>query len=360
MFTAIATRKIDLVMQVVYRHLLAVGLTAFVVGSCTVDTHGLTSKFNVQTGGGGSLGSGGVRPDAGPQGGDGGDIGAGGDTTSVGGDTGSGGNTAAGGTGGDVTSTGGTGGDTTGSGGTTVATGGSGGATDTGGASGFAGVTGTGGTTATGGVTGTGGTTATGGVTGAGGNTALYIAGCADGSREGYTDTISYPQIAGCFGAWDEPGLTSLASRTPKCNRAAGNDGARPNGGGCSAADLCAVGWHVCENAAAIAAIPGGCNQAISPFMGDRVFFATRQRAENNVCTTNGQGANNLYGCGTFGGTPDHSCNPLNRLLRDTDCDNNAPWSCATGNGQPGQDLNELDQVVKGSPRLGGVLCCRD
>ncbi len=335
-------------MQVVYRHLLAVGLTAFVVGSCTVDTHGLTSKFNVQTGGGGSLGSGGVRPDAGPQGGDGGDIGAGGDTTSVGGDTGSGGNTAAGGTGGDVTSTGGTGGDTTGSGGTTVATGGSGGATDTGGASGFAGVTGT------------GGTTATGGVTGAGGNTALYIAGCADGSREGYTDTISYPQIAGCFGAWDEPGLTSLASRTPKCNRAAGNDGARPNGGGCSAADLCAVGWHVCENAAAIAAIPGGCNQAISPFMGDRVFFATRQRAENNVCTTNGQGANNLYGCGTFGGTPDHSCNPLNRLLRDTDCDNNAPWSCATGNGQPGQDLNELDQVVKGSPRLGGVLCCRD
>ena len=46
--------------------------------------------------------------------------------------------------------------------------------------------------------------------------------GCADGSREGFTDLGTYPVIASCGGAWDVPGAFHDA---PSCGREAGNDG---------------------------------------------------------------------------------------------------------------------------------------
>ncbi|MDB4982405.1 MAG: Type fimbrial biosis protein PilY1, partial [Myxococcales bacterium] len=217
---------------------------------------------------------------------------------------------------------------------------------------------GTAGTTGAAGTSGAAGTTGTAGTSGTAGTMGVSIHGCSDGSREGFLDTTKYPSVAACSGAWDEPGLSSTASRVPKCNRHAGNDGERPTGGGCSAADLCAVGWRVCENADVLAGISGGCNDAIAPFADSRVFFVTRQHSNGIVCSATAQGANNVYGCGNFGGTSDHSCNPLTRLLRDSDCDNNAPWSCSSGT--LGMDFNELDQIVKGGPLHGGVLCCKD
>jgi hypothetical protein len=147
-----------------------------------------------------------------------------------------------------------------------------------------------------------------------------------------------------------------LAARTPECDRRGGNDGDKPDGRGCSAADLCAAGWHVCLGVTSIANIHGGCADAIAPFGDHPVFFATAQRAQGLVCSTNGQGMNNVYGCGTIGSTPDRSCEPLDRFLHDSDCANNPPWSCA--NGPLGTSQSELDDVTKSGPERGGVLCC--
>lgn len=64
-------------------------------------------------------------------------------------------------------------------------------------------------------------------------------AGCADGTREGFTGRTLHPDIAGCSGAWDVPGihtenpgeapacpgLATYETRVPRCDRGAGNDG---------------------------------------------------------------------------------------------------------------------------------------
>ena len=79
----------------------------------------------------------------------------------------------------------------------------------------------------------------------------VSAAGCADGSREGFNNTGRFPSIAACDGGWTVPGIAGAAGKLPACNRAAGGHGIFQ---GCSAADLCAVGWHVCTGAADIRA----------------------------------------------------------------------------------------------------------
>ena len=183
--------------------------------------------------------------------------------------------------------------------------------------------------------------------------------GCSDGTREGYTSLTKYPRVAACSGAWDEPGLISTQAQRPQCNRKSGNTGSNTDGAGCSAADLCAAGWHVCTSAQELADVPNGCADATSAFTGfNSVFFATAQHAQALSCTTNGQGMNNVYGCGNFGSPPDHSCQPLDRFLHDTDCSNVPPWSCS--NGPPGTSQTELDDITKSGSSHGGVLCCKD
>jgi hypothetical protein len=349
-----------------------------------VDSHGLGGKA------GGATGSAGVHGGAGAAGtttptGLAGDLGTSGSTAGgAGGDTsgGAGANVAGStGTAGDPGTAGASGGaGTTATAGTTGAAGGAtddagaagatstvdAGAAGTTGAGGTAGATATGGAggiSATGGAGGTAGVAGTGGAggkagSGGGGSGVLtpYVAGCSDGTREGFLDVTKYPTRAACSGAWDEPGLDSNASRAPQCERRGGNTGQVPNGHNCSAADLCSVGWHVCDGAASLANV--GCDDAIAPFADSRVFFATRQHTTGLTCSGFTTGINNVYGCGNFGGTPDKSCNPLNRLLRDTDCENNAPWSCQ--NGPLGNSVSELDDITKSSSLRGGVLCCRD
>ena len=58
--------------------------------------------------------------------------------------------------------------------------------------------------------------------------------GCSDGTREGF---VGAPGIAACEGAWSLPGI--LANAQPKCGRAGGNQGTKPDGTGCGADDLC-------------------------------------------------------------------------------------------------------------------------
>ncbi|MBI5510802.1 MAG: hypothetical protein HY903_18740 [Deltaproteobacteria bacterium] len=208
--------------------------------------------------------------------------------------------------------------------------------------------------------------------------------GCADGTREGFKDLGTYPNIAACSGAWSEGGLTDL-TLVPKCDRGGGNDSAHADGGGCGAADLCASGWHVCRGKAEIATLSvTGCDGAVPAGAPDKsLFFAVSQHSVNNSVCDDAAGDNDVFGCGNLGHTlaADKNCAPLNRALASTQansCGYNeaephlGPWVCV---GDAASHLHEGALVKKdgcpnrscsydgnpiGSADKGGVVCCKD
>jgi hypothetical protein len=208
-------------------------------------------------------------------------------------------------------------------------------------------------------------------------------AGCADGTREGFVDQAKWPQVAGCAGAWDQPGITPDAVQ-PTCGNGGGNSGKNASGKGCSAPDLCAPGWHVCKTWQELAQkSPTGCAGAAPDGTAPKsLFFALRQPSQNgSVCGNWGAGFNDVFGCGNLGATlaGDKKCGPLDRVLASTQPNkcgfneaepNLGPWECF---GPGKSDLEEGKNVTKkacqgqscqydgkplGPSDKGGVLCC--
>jgi len=196
--------------------------------------------------------------------------------------------------------------------------------------------------------------------------------GCSDGSREGFVDEAQFPKIAACSGGWSVPGL--VIAPLPQCNLAAGNTSSNPSGTGCSAADLCSKGFHVCKGANDVALrAPAGC--AGVGFEPD-VFFATREGSTGcGICTLgtltdpdvcngcscatgcaqNDTTANDLFGCGTLGFPNAGNCGVL-----DVTSGNGCgalfwPWQCGSVDA-----CSEGNGVTKVGPEGGGVLCCAD
>ncbi len=210
--------------------------------------------------------------------------------------------------------------------------------------------------------------------------------GCADGSREGFQSLGDYPTIASCSGGFSVGGVTR-ANLVPTCNRQAGNDGANKEGTGCSAADLCASGWHVCLGKTEVGAKAGanGCRDSVPAGSPDKsMFFAVAQHSQSlTVCDDASGGDNDVFGCGNLGVqlTGGNNCGVLTRALASTQAGrcgyneaepNLGPWQCPGG---AGSDLHEGANVTKagcpnqsctwnGAPTgnwdRGGVLCCKD
>jgi hypothetical protein len=220
------------------------------------------------------------------------------------------------------------------------------------GSAGSAGAPSTGGSTGDGGSDGGSAAAATGGAGGsaggAGGGAPIDPIGCSDGQREGYFDPAAFPLVASCSGAWSVAGV--MGALAPVCGRLGGDDGQKPDGIGCSAADLCAEGWHVCASSAEVAAAsPSGCGGAADPQT--LVFFATGQSGAGlSDC---GPGENDLFGCGTIGTAPAPTCAPLDRTSADLCAALGAPWSCGL------DGAKEATAVTKTGSDGGGVLCCR-
>lgn len=209
--------------------------------------------------------------------------------------------------------------------------------------------------------------------------------GCADGAREGFIDQSTWPDIAACEGAFSVPGVTR-AGLAPACGRAGGDDGANAEGNGCSAADLCMEGWHVCNGKTEVAAkAPGGCAAAVPAGTPDKMlFFAVAQHSTNgSVCDDASSGDNDVFGCGNLGTqlSADKNCGVLTRVLASTQPNrcgfneaepSNGPWLCQGGTdshlheggivskvGCPGTSCSYDGNPISNA-RKGGVLCCRD
>src|SRR6185369_15471919 len=121
-----------------------------------------------------------------------------------------------------------------------------------------------------------------------------------------------------------------LGLSTPACGRTAGDDGANPDGSGCNALDLCAVGFHICTSSAEVSLKSStGCMGAAvgaAP-----VFFITAQSgAEARSCTPTG--ADDVFGCGTLGSRPvtNSNCAPLDRWSTNLCAALTAPWACGS------------------------------
>jgi hypothetical protein len=187
-----------------------------------------------------------------------------------------------------------------------------------------------------------------------GNGTTCKPAGCSDGTREGFTNATQFTNIAGCSGGWSVAGL--LSTTTAKCSLAGGNSGSNPSGTGCSAADLCETGWHVCTTSLQVAtsSATGSCS-GVTDAGAASLFFGTLQSGPGSAqCATTG--SNDLFGCGNLGAAPNANCTPLDRFSNNLCGSLGAPWSCPTNNG----GFDETINVVKPGSLLGGVLCCKN
>ncbi len=221
--------------------------------------------------------------------------------------------------------------------------------------------------------------------------------GCADGTREGFADQTTYPDIAACSGAWSVPGLFGVP---PACGNQGGNDGPHADGQGCAAVDLCAPGWHVCLGSQELLADTNGsgCSSGLPAVTsGPGLFFAVAQNSCNDsVCDAAGASCsvgpneNDFFGCPAPGShlgfqpPAGNGCGPL-WTIANTQAGNacgwaqagppNGPWEC------PGTTSYDEGQVVtkdgcqgnscctsnncynNGAPLgpsdEGGVLCCK-
>jgi hypothetical protein len=329
---------------------LAVAAALSTVAACTLNTAGLGSAESrvpvVLSDADGASGSGAAGSVVG-NGGAGGSVGTFAGNSGDGG-SGDGGSGSAGS--GDAGGSGGAGRSGVGAAGSNAA--GTGGATSTGGGGGAAGATGG---------QGVAGATPDAGVAGTIGTPDAHpisSLGCADGTREGFTSVANYPDIAACAGGWQIPGFVGPGAMSPACERRGGNDGARPDGEGCSVADLCAEGWHVCESAHEFSTKATDCRDALSTAGGALVFYGTRQRGPDKTCDPSNQtGTNNVFGCGNFGSPAMAACAPFTHMIRDADCKANPPWMCVDG--PIDYNVSELLDITKPGPAHGGVLCCR-
>lgn len=179
----------------------------------------------------------------------------------------------------------------------------------------------------------------------------LVEIGCADGTREAF-DLAQEPAIAGCSGGWETAGIAAV--RTPTC-AATGDSSANPTGRGCSAADLCAEGWHVCADKQDVYAHLVGKPACLWETADEaaRLFFASAQPASFSSCDASG--TDDLFGCGSLGNTAPASCDPLARVSGNVCIDLTVGgWDCGT------DFMAEAVHVTKAFATGGGALCCKD
>lgn len=168
--------------------------------------------------------------------------------------------------------------------------------------------------------------------------------GCAAGEAQGF---LGQKSISACAGAWSVAGVATEASYSRQCDSNGDADGQ-----GCSVADVCAVGWHVCESATEVldASDNLGCN-GVSDFSDG--FFVTRQSGPGSIIMSE-DGTNDVFGCGQGAGVKsDNEKRGLNAFTHNKCSQVDGSWSC------PGSGYDEALTIVHNT-NVGGALCCRD
>lgn len=170
------------------------------------------------------------------------------------------------------------------------------------------------------------------------------IAGCADGTREAFHDTATFPNIAGCMASWSG----SLSLRAAATSRACGDATS------CGApADACAPGWHLCGADGSVAEVRQVTAQQCASAGAGRFSAAISHcLTQSHDCASDAQ-PNANYQCFSEGFCAEPVCCGEHcgefGLCRD------GVW--------PGQTHIPVGQDQgcgnMSSQRAGGVLCCK-
>ena len=212
--------------------------------------------------------------------------------------------------------------------------------------------------------------------------------GCADGTRDRFFDVVAFPNIAGCAGGWDLPGVFPEPARStePTCATTGDDSLVNTSGAGCASSNLCAPGWHICRGGEVSPRTGGdGCNAdpAFRPFGDFDMFYAASVSGPGcfqcaldvNPLDCSGQAyscsvgchadptlTNDIFGCGTMGANiTDHaaSCDGLTRSGNDG-CISlpHGGWSCGAGDVES-STITRRPDLDPTNPGEGGVICCR-
>jgi hypothetical protein len=156
--------------------------------------------------------------------------------------------------------------------------------------------------------------------------------------------------VAGCSGAFDLPGMDTTSDAASPCHQQGGNDSVMfMTGNGCSAADLCASGWHVCRSYQEVLA--GGAGACPDAGAAVGYFYASAQTGGVN-CYANADKDNDVIGCGSTGQGTFPPCAPFSASLSTQFTF--VPWNLGPAATQ------ERTNVTKALSGGGGVLCCHD
>ncbi|MEZ4391011.1 MAG: MXAN_6577-like cysteine-rich protein [Polyangiales bacterium] len=203
--------------------------------------------------------------------------------------------------------------------------------------------------------------------------------GCADGTREAFVNRTSFPQIAGCSGAWSLPGIFPAipASTMSQCATLGNSSTTAPaNGMGCASSNLCARGWHICNggeirtrtmNMGCTATTDYPASSFFAAAVSGTGCFVCALRSNTmtgSACTSlncaqncqeSGDLNNDFFGCGSYGAPVQAgiNCDGLNRVSGNDCVSIPGTWSC-------GGMTQESRTVTKTGNANGGVLCCRD
>jgi hypothetical protein len=201
--------------------------------------------------------------------------------------------------------------------------------------------------------------------------------GCADGAREALVDKAMFPNIAGCAGAWTVPGIFPYALRTSKVAACAtnGDDMEAPGPGtDCSAADLCAAGWHICKGGEIGPRTGGKACAALTPGEYESGFYSAsisgpgcyicapitgsitdpaqcKPDSCKADCRERDDLTNDLFGCG-ISTVQNSTCEVIGSVGDKCGAVDSMVWKCPSS-------VNEGKDVTKIASKNGGVLCCR-
>lgn len=223
------------------------------------------------------------------------------------------------------------------------------------------------------------------------------ISGCADARRDGLVQLDRFPDVAACAGSWGVAGLLEADPTGGRLNRVApldtcprefGDDVSPMPTADCSASNLCAPGWHICDYLE-FEARGGNCGpiDRDEGGTGDPAFYAGIGHHDPDgalaagVCYVDPYSPNatsDLFGCGTIGcnvapasGEPidcglftrfsGNLCNLVRAGLGVDDCQigvgpgtPDSPWECGDDSFREALNVRKIDATE------GGVLCCRE
>jgi hypothetical protein len=175
--------------------------------------------------------------------------------------------------------------------------------------------------------------------------------GCADGTRELFTDMKKWPLIAGCAGNIEGGNMRQARQGQNGCGA-----GDERNNACRSAEDLCAPGWHICMRNGDPNELKSRVSSQDCATAGKGLFITASSHCVGSIPSCS-------YGSGTLPCTDGGPCSEP--ICCGSDCQfglcTSAVWQNETRCARPKTFIGcSNSNSYHGNPTITGILCCKD